>query len=450
MRKKLNILIISYYFGPIQAIGSIRSTKLAKYLKKMGHNVIVLSTSNYKLFPEDKLLKRDIQDIKVYRTPSIDALWISSKVKRFISLLRFKRDKKRYGGPKIYMKSIRRILLGELIYKIIKMPNITWFLFSLPVLKKILKKNEFDIIFSSFGPIFVHYLGLFAKKKQPNSYWIVDYRDLHLENYTNPPDPVSRVFNRIIEQKILEKADIITAVSKGFADVLKLKVKNKEKVHIIYNGYDPDDIKDIKIRKERKTFRIIYTGSIRYKFDKGKTLLFQDPLLLFEALSKFKKKRNIEFFYLGKNIEAMRRLIDQFDLEDIVVYRGYLERNEALKEQLRAHISLLLTWGLEKSQGMLPAKFYEYIMTGNKILCIIKGKKEYNEITEIITKYRLGLVVDTDSDRAENVRKIIRFLTKVYNDFINGKSTGNKRLELFNYKNIASKIVEIYENRKIE
>ncbi len=449
--KKLNILIISYYFAPINVIGSIRMTKIAKYLKRSGHNVTVLSTKNYKLYKKDKILEDDVKGIKTYRTCSIDALWLSCIIKQIFKSFKITGNNNFSIKNNLnQQKSKIRIIIGHIFYKIVKTPNITWFLSSYPVLNRLLKKNNFDIVLSTFGPIYCHYLGLYAKIKQKNIFWIADYRDVNLENFQNAPRFLNRIFQKHIEQKILKNANAIINSSKEETEIFKKKVINKKKAYMFPFGYDLEDLKYQKnIKKENKTFRIIYTGLIRYTIDKKGIIHTNfDLSLLFHALSNFKNGRNIKFIYVGKNIEIIKRLIKQYSLEDIFEYKGFIERKNSINEQLKSHISLLLTWGFKESRGVIPAKLAEYIMTKNKILCIIKGYKKYNEISNIIKKNKLGLVIDTEGNKKKNKKMLFDFLSVQYSKFLKGKLEKNKPLKEFDYKNITKQILKAYTNSK--
>lgn len=57
------ILIVSYYFGPQNAIGAVRPTKLAKYLARMGHEVTVICGIGMTGL-KDPTLERDMRELK--------------------------------------------------------------------------------------------------------------------------------------------------------------------------------------------------------------------------------------------------------------------------------------------------------------------------------------------------------------------------------------------------
>jgi len=82
--------------------------------------------------------------------------------------------------------------------------------------------------------------------------------------------------------------------------------------------------------------------------------------------------------------------------------------------QQRSHINLLLSWASENQQGILTAKFYEYIAAQNPILLIIKGSKDV-EFEKIFDELNAGLVV---YDNAAFQKEVEDFILKNYQEWL--------------------------------
>jgi len=82
----MKILIVSYYFAPQNKIAAVRTTKIAKYLKRIGHEVeIICSTVNDSYV--DPILVGDIELIgpnNIYRIS--DHLLLRSINRRLVSV----------------------------------------------------------------------------------------------------------------------------------------------------------------------------------------------------------------------------------------------------------------------------------------------------------------------------------------------------------------------------
>jgi hypothetical protein len=75
---------------------------------------------------------------------------------------------------------------------------------------------------------------------------------------------------------------------------------------------------------------------------------------------------------------------------------------------------LLLSWASENQQGILTAKFYEYIAAQNPILLIIKGSKDY-EFEKIFDELQAGLVT---YDHSDFLKLIENFILKYYQEWL--------------------------------
>ena len=65
-----NILYVSYYFFPGWGVGSIRTIKFCKYLKRSGFDPVVFTTADRKKGKKDYSLADDVRGIEVIRTRS--------------------------------------------------------------------------------------------------------------------------------------------------------------------------------------------------------------------------------------------------------------------------------------------------------------------------------------------------------------------------------------------
>ena len=73
------ILIICNYFAPDNTIAAVRITKIAKYLKRYGYDIVVVAENRQESI-KDEILEKDAEDIKVIRVAN------SNHVKKAFSL----------------------------------------------------------------------------------------------------------------------------------------------------------------------------------------------------------------------------------------------------------------------------------------------------------------------------------------------------------------------------
>ena len=207
MPKKLNILLISYYFPPSTAIGAVRVNALFSFLKRYGHNVKVIS-ANFKT-------KNDVT-IK----------------------------KNRVGfHPSKYFRSIDKTIFS---------------LYTLNNLKKLKKlSGKFDIVISSYKPIASIILGIFYKINNKKSKLFIEQRDLiSLFGRKKRIFPL-HIIDKTIDKFFLSFADEIIVVSPS--SMRKADVFYKKKTNLIFNGID-------KLKNYHKPIfdkiKILYAGNL--------------------------------------------------------------------------------------------------------------------------------------------------------------------------------------------
>lgn len=252
--------------------------------------------------------------------------------------------------------------------------------------------GEFDLVISSFGPEVSHLLAAKLKLKHDRLFWVADYRDLWSLNpnfgYTNDQLRISIDH----ESKVVSDVNIISTVSEGFADKLRLQYPDVE-VIVSKNGHDFEDkavLSNIKLYDgciEKKEFRIVYTGN--YYPD---TQLI-DPFLVAvnTLLGELKKEKTLILEVYGERVAGIQEAQERLGCKIETRYYGHVTRDLVLQKQRDADL-LLLVESNDDISGVIPGKIYEYICSGSPILCV--GASENSETGKIICETGTGLVAD--------------------------------------------------------
>ena len=249
--------------------------------------------------------------------------------------------------------------------------------------------SQFDLVISSFGPEASHLLAAKLKLKHERIFWVADYRDLWSLNpnfaYTN--DEMRRSIDR--ESKVVNDANLISTVSKGFADKLQLQYPDVE-VIISKNGHDFEDkaiLKNIQshddcIKKEE--FRIIYTGNYY-----PNTQLI-DPFLVAtdSLLGELKEKKTLILEVYGERVDGIKKAQERLGCKIKIRYFGQIARHLVLQRQRDADL-LLVCESNDDMSGVISGKLYEYICSGSPILCV--GPSKNSEMGQIISETGTGL-----------------------------------------------------------
>jgi len=193
----MNILLICYYWPPLNAIGSHRPYWWARYFSEMGANVTVLTSTKY---PYDGPLDLQLPIDKKIRVVEVPYAAFGQKG---VSLLS---QTKLWNGCKRMYRALRLHNKGWMD------PRAQWKAAAIPHVATLAMCN--DVVISTYSPREVHELARIAKDTNPKLRWIADYRDLwgqakipaHDERYINSP--------RDHEQATLTgSVDLVTSVS---------------------------------------------------------------------------------------------------------------------------------------------------------------------------------------------------------------------------------------------
>jgi hypothetical protein len=433
------ILIISYLFAPYNSIGSVRPTKLAKYLCMDSYEVDVVSAA----LPNNKAFFEDIKYInKIYRLGVVEG--------QPMYTLGFtdEEDDKQLNQNKIYhylgrkwdnklVKSIKHTYRTFLSHKKDKVfiENFKKLIYSTEF-----SNNQYDIIFSTFGPISSVVSGFYAKKHFHDAMWICDFRD---PMPTQDMSLIYRLYYKHIQKKMCTVADIITTVSKGYLKrICKDKYLNKS--YMIPNGYDIDDFSLYSEFNDKNMFSFTYVGTL-YDGKRDLSIIFRTLKELID--DEFIKQEDITFNYAGNDILFLTNQAQKYGIEEIIYDNGRLSRSDCLKLQFKSRFLVLSTWNFAGEEGVFPGKFLEYMLINKPIISIVNGDLSESEVTSVINEGNFGISYEETCHNTDyyNLKEYIK---KEYQRFQNGlKSDFEPKkdvVERYNYINIVKQFEEIF------
>jgi glycosyltransferase involved in cell wall biosynthesis len=406
----VKILIVTPYFPPQNAIASLRPYSWAKWWSRGGNEIIVYTTMSYgvKSNLNLKLPNLEIHEIPI---PFVQKLLISYN------------GKEEKGNKKNDLKQEIVIFIRN-IYRAISDSTGCILGLRYPDLRdlwvgkvlKFVKKNKFDVVVTTGGPYSVHKVGYVLKKKSPNIFWVMDWRDLWTKNHVFMGLKIFHPYERYLENKYHKKANLITTVSDPLADTLRTMTRTR--VETIYNGFDFEDYQQIKLnpRQDNTAFTIVYTGTIY----RG----FRDPSPLFEAISRLKQKElidssNLSVHFAGTNADVSD-MAEKFNISDCYKYLGFLPREDALQIQYDADAVLFLEYNKTEAHGILTGKLFEYLSLAREIWAV--GISSLSGAGQLIESACAGICFEND------VEKIEKYLISSLSNRRIGKKNKNQEL----------------------
>lgn len=442
-----NILIICEKFAPENTVGATRMTKIAKYLKLSGKYEVTVVTRKYSGVA-DSLLQKDIQYIDKFIYASEG--WFGRKVKNaytYKSTSKGYADEKRKQASILAQKDIKAyfIALKKSIVSVISVliTEIIARSYAKNATNEIRKQNcKYDVIISSHGPEASHYIGRSCKKIQNDAIWIADFRDQLYQGEAT--FGLLRLWSKTYAQRICQKADWYTAVSKGCMENIFPPIGSNVKV--ITNGYDKDDV--IGIEGKYKNYGVLtfaYIGSFLIgRRDISPVFRAVQELVLEKKIDK----KKIQFIYAGDDEAEFILQSHKYELDSSIFSLGKVRREEALSWEMSSDILLLAAWNTQGYTGSLPAKFYEYLNCGKNIVCCISGTAGESELKSIIESTNAGFCYEEFSDEKDGVA-LKEYIMNAYNIFFSTGKFDNKynvdAVKKYDHKILSLQIQDLIE-----
>ncbi len=247
--------------------------------------------------------------------------------------------------------------------------KIRWKKPALELADQIIEEHKIDTIFAT-APPFTDFLIALELSKKHNLPFVVDYRDVWLDNpFHFYATPFHKLYSIKLETQILTYAKKAIVTNRHSKELLlkRYGFLNHDDVVIIPHGYDKDDFAPHKnLKPDRNKFTITHSG------------LFQDnrtPKYFFKALAEFIKEKpaavsRINAKFLGLMRPAHEKLIKKYKLIDNIETYGYLSHSDAVAALMTSDVLWLMLNDTVRS----PGKLYEYIGAEKPILaCLPEG-----------------------------------------------------------------------------
>lgn len=293
--------------------------------------------------------------------------------------------------------------------------------FWLPFLLR--KIRSTNIIVASCPP-FSLMIPLLSMKDIP---YVIDYRDQWTGSYLGKYFLKSEEnLAKKIEKQCINKASAVVTVTRKLGAYLKKQYpENKNKIHLIRNGFDEASFVKADKRKKPNKFTLTYMGSFSDTFRPN--LIFEGLKILSSLKPEFRDK--IVLKYIGPSmIEKLKEKAKNIGLENFIP-TGYLPHKEALSELMASDLLILIGGSGDEDKWLIPGKLYQYLHTRLPIIAISKNK----EIKKLIGSS--GIICNAEPKSfADSVLKVIRkphlFKGTLNHSDYSWKNLGNKYSEL--------------------
>lgn len=350
-------LFIAFHYPPeASSSGVLRTLKFTRYLEELGWRVSVLTLNKSAYAMVDPALEAQIpKNARVIRTPFINT-------KRHLAI----------KGRYLALLAIPDNWIG-------------WYPWAIKAGSKLIGEDRPQIIYSTSPHATSHLIArrLAQKHRLP---WVADFRDPWYEEPAEPgTPPINHWAARHLEKRVISAASHVIATTDALRDSLSARYPElpKEKFSTIANGYDDADFADlIKKRISSPSMVMLHAGSINPDY--------RDPRPLWDAYREAVKDGdlqagNILFRFIGpgefSQSSEVKTYLTQYNMQDAVEFLPRLPYAQALALQAEADLLLLLQASRD-TEGLVPAKLYEYLRCLSPVLTLVPAGASQKIIEE--------------------------------------------------------------------
>lgn len=410
----MNILLVCSSIAPTQAIGAIRWTKNAKYLKKLhGEEIIIDVLTNKKnyddyndsmLCTKDVLLEKEMQYFAHYfEVPVADRIirlvrWgkrtILGRGRKFISA-----EEKVNHTSRIYMKS-----------KISKIYHTYYCWTVYRALTRAIKSkaNEYDIVISSYPPIWPFMVCCKLKSENKKLKWICDFRDICGRDNIDMSGYDHWHINYVRKRSVL--ADAVLHVD----DFINTHTDGRVRDYTVTNGYDPEEAA---APRKPGRFDLIYTGSL-YGNQQDFGIVYR---VINELISEGEiDGQKVRVVYAGKTGQLAQIMSEAHGAAEYFTNLNEIPRYKVHELQRNAAILIQAAFNVEGDHCAWTGKMYEYMMSQKPIVYVVNGDIPYSFPGKYME--RLGGVCYEASRHEETYPHLKEYIRSKYREW---EETGN-------------------------
>jgi len=365
------LLVVAYAYPPMPSVGANRWLAMAKYLRRGGDEVTLVTTKAF------GRLRDDDQD-SVVRVPDLTA---NPRVRRLL--------RRPVLAPGMEAET-RNEPAPDLMTRVL-VPDpwvLAWAPAAVPVVRRLLRSGRFDCLVTSSPYESVHLVGLAARGQTP---WLADFRDGWTFEPHRPPfyTGAQTRLDRLLERRVLHAVDGVLAATAPIAE--DFRARFDVRVCHVPNAWDPDldgaVTRACPPARDPEKVNLVYTGKLSGPWGRN-------PWPFFEALKQLQREEpetseRLKLMIAGRlDVEEDRRIRD-LELDGLVEHVGHLTRAEATALQRSADVLVLIT---SRNVSEATGKIAEYVNAGRPILALA----ENNEAARIVTETRTGVTVAPD------------------------------------------------------
>lgn len=411
------VLIVSYFFPPVNIIASKRYGTMCKYFEENGYIPYVLTIKHDEAMGAGIRLDHEIpidkrQIIKVgsvrHAVEALNPIWSIM----FEMLEHFK----------LYSRTIEAG--GNGWYEQVKAEE------------KLKIFRDIDVIIGTFPPMTNLFIALYLSRKLRVPF-IAEIRDL-ISDYSEPLEEYKRTFliDRVIEWHVLQKAAAIVTVTSGFKKILGARYP-KKKIKVVYNGWDGER-QNKHDTQENQTVKYLYYAGTLYLHRLESFKLLVSCLKRINTCEHEKIKFIIRSGGPSDLTARAQHIVQQEGMMEYVHVLESVSEDVVRQEQEKAYINIVLSSIHDEDKALMttvPGKVYELLKERAPVLAIVPDDSDVAKVLDYTNKGMASI--------KEN--EIVEFIIKKNKNYV-----GNQKIDFFSRRNQAKHLCKFMDQLLVD
>lgn len=337
-----HLLVFAYFYPPINESASRRSGCLAKYLPEFGWRPHVVTrhwtSQNCNLDPDcvsnlpSEFLLEAVPNSDIKHSSPLEARWQRPNWQKFFRPNRY---------PYQWSRATEQRLAN------------------------LINKGPYQAVWGTWGPPANLWLAGAAAKRLKIP-WVADFRDLAGQEGLPKAIPQRSIALRLqqAERNLARNAATATTTTPSQAKLLEELYSGP--VHVVPNGFDPDDFQSLKTFRTSTHFTLVHTGAL-YPHRTPLPFLTSVAQLIREGKMD---RDDVRIHFYGEPPASsgeshVADILHDYEFRDVVEVKPRVPRSEC---QQACHEATVLMLPGESNQVTVGAKIYDYLAVRRPIL----------------------------------------------------------------------------------
>lgn len=307
--------------------------------------------------------------------------------------------------------------------------RVLWVKPSIAYLSKYIQDNNIDTVITTGPPHSLHLIGL-GLKETLDINWLADFRDpwttigYHKELKLGASAAKK---HEELERKVLNTADTIIVTSPTTKK--EFEALTDKPIAVITNGYDVEKI--VREPLDAK-FSVAHIGS--FLSERNPQVLWQAIAELIAENTAFKE--SFELKLIGAVSREVLDAIAAHGLNAYVNNLGYIPHAEAIAQQRKSQVLLLVEIDRDETKCIIPGKLFEYMVSERPILAIGPDGADFAEIIRSTNSGVFALYSEKE--------KVKQTLLNYFADYQKGTLKSHPiGLQYYSRKNLTGQLAEV-------